>query len=354
MNVWIHVEDPGAANWMVSLVPELDRRGHRTALVADGIAVTYLADRGITPSAAFAPEEANFVLTGTSENLRSRGLDEIGNARRRDIPSGAVVDQAVNAAHRFSGGGPDALAFAPDMIFVPDDAARDAFTALGLSPSRIAQVGNPHHDWLRRRRSELQGLDRTALRQRLFPKADPARAIVLFVSEIGYVVNPEAAQWTAENRFHGRGGDTFRSAVVLEELLDACAILPDQPQVVLRLHPKNTEAEFAAYRGELAAMSASGDPLEAALAADLVIGMTSALLEDAWVIGARVMAVLPRPEEKFWLQPVGKDLIPAAGDRSELRRVLPEALTAQPAPPTAQPGTAAARIADYIERGAPA
>lgn len=322
--------------------------------MADGIAAAYLADRGIPPSAPFAPEEANFVLTGTSENLQSRGLDEIGNARQRGIPSGAVVDQAVNAAHRFSGGGPDALAFAPDMVFVPDDAARDAFTTLGLPPTRIANVGNPHHDWLRRRRSELQGLDRNALRQRLLPQADPARAIVLFVSEVGYVVNPEAARWTTENRFHGRGGNTFRSAVVLEELLDACADLPDQPQVVLRLHPKNTEAEFATYRGELAAVSAGGDPLEAVLAADLVIGMTSALLEDAWVIGARVMAVLPRPEEKSWLQPVAKGFIPAVGNRAELRRLLPDVLTAQPEPPVAQPGTAASRIVDCIERGAPA
>jgi hypothetical protein len=351
VKVWIHVEDPGAANWMVMLVPELQQRGHAVAIAADGVAGSYMAERGIALAEDFGPQGADFVLTGTSENLRSRGLSELAAACRRGTPCGAVIDQAVNAAHRFSGGSADALAFAPDMLFVPDAAARDAFAALGLADSRIAQVGNPHHDRVRQRAAALRLQDRAALRRQLFPDADPAATLVLFASEVGYVVNPEAAQWVAENRFRGRGGVTFRSAVVLEELLDACAALPSRPRVVLRLHPKNTRAEFAAYGPELAAVSAGGDPLEAVLAADLVVGMSSALLEDAWLAGARVMAVLPRPEEKAWLLPVAQGHIPAAGNREELRRLLPAVLAAPPpSVDVALEGTASSRIADLIER----
>jgi hypothetical protein len=351
VKVWIHVEDPGAANWMVMLVPELQKRGHAVALASDGVAGGYLAERGIACMEPFGPLAADFVLTGTSENLQSRGLAELAAARRRGTPSGAVIDQAVNAAHRFSGGDDDALAFAPDMLFVPDAAARATFAALGLADSRIALVGNPHHDRVRQRAAALRQQDRKALRWRLFPGADPAATLVLFASEVGYVVNPEAAQWVAENRFRGRGSVTFRSAVVLEELLDACATLPSRPGVVLRLHPKNTRAEFAAYERELAAVSAGGDPLEAVLAADLVVGMSSALLEDAWLAGARVMAVLPRPEEKAWLQPVAQGHIPAAGNREDLRRLLPAVLAVPAAPvPDALAGTASSRIAELIER----
>lgn len=350
MKVWIHVEDPGAANWMVMLVPELRQRGHAVALATDGVAGGYLADRGIAPVEDFGPQAADFVLTGTSENLQSRGLAELASARRRGTPCGAVIDQAVNAAHRFSGGSADALAFAPDLLFVPDAAAYEAFVALGLADNRIAQVGNPHHDRVRMRAAALQRQDRVGLRRRLFPHADPSATLVLFASEVGYVVNPEAAQWVAENRFRGRGGVTFRSAVMLEELLDACAALPSRPRVVLRLHPKNTRAEFAAYEHELAAISAGGDPLEAVLAADLVVGMSSALLEDAWLAGARVMAVLPRPEEKAWLQPVAQGHIPAAGNRAELRRLLSAVLQAPPVPVGGtQAGTASSLIADLIE-----
>jgi hypothetical protein len=346
----VHVEDPGAANWMVPLLPELWRRGHGLRLVVDGAARDYLAARDIHGTADMSLDGIDFLLTGTSENLESRGLAAIAEARGLGIPSAAIVDQAVNAHHRFRGTANDPLGFAPDHVFVPDDAARDAFVALGLAAGRITVCGNPHHDRVVDVARRLRAEGRDAVRCRLFPGIPPGRPLVLFASEVGYVVNPESSAWIAANRFAGRGGTRYRSAVVLEEVLDACGAMQEAPAVVLRLHPKNDAAEFAAYEGELAAISAGGDPLEAVFAADLVIGMTSALLEDAALVGCAVLSVLPRPEEREWLQMLADGRIPAAGSRAELRRLLPQVMgransVAVPVPVRA----AVAVIADAIE-----
>jgi hypothetical protein len=329
----IHVEDPGAANWIAALVPALAAHGIAVTLVADGHARAYLAERGIAcrDDAAAAPDLLDClrplaVLVGTSENADSRGLALIDAGRAAGIPTAAIVDQPANAEHRFRGRDRDPLRHAPDRVVVPDRRTADAFTALGLPLSRIAVTGNPHHDRVRTRATSLAREGQVDLRARLFPDVAASRPLVVFIAEVGYVVNPEAEDWERENRFRGRGTTRYRTAVILEEVLDALALRAPRPALVLRLHPKNVADEFAAYRDEIAAMSQGGDPLAVIFAADLVVGMTSALLEEAQLMGCRCLAVLPRAAERNWLAGLADDRIPAVESRAALREALPALL----------------------------
>ncbi len=329
----IHVEDPGAANWIAALVPALATRGIAATLVADGHARAYLAERGIACPEDGAPawsllerHRPRAVLVGTSENADSRGLALIDAGRAAGIPTVAIVDQPANAEHRFRGRDRDPLRHAPDRIVVADRRTADAFAALGVAPSRIAVTGNPHHDRVLARAKSLAREGRADLRARLYPDVAPSRPLVIFIAEVGYVVNPEAKRWEQENRFRGRGSTRYRTAVILEEVLDALALRAPRAALVLRLHPKNVADEFAAYHDEIAAMSQGGDPLAAIFAADLVVGMTSALLEEAQLMGCRSLAVLPRAAERDWLAGLADGRIPVVESRAALHETMPALL----------------------------
>jgi hypothetical protein len=346
--VLIHVEDPGAANWILPLLPALDARGVAVDLVAEGTAVDYLRTRGVMSFASQPSGETDFVLVGTAENLASHALSLIDAARARGVPCAAVVDQAANAEHRFRGATHDPMRHFPDWLFLPDTATAERFAALGAARERCIVVGNPHHDRVLAVGRAFEREGRAAIRRRLFPLVPDGQPIVVFVSEVGYVVNPQAEAWQAANGFAGRGTTRYRSAVILEEVLDACHALALPPYMVLRLHPKNSRDEFAAYAHELDAISEGGDPLALVYAGDLVIGMTSALLEEAAILGRPTLAVLPRAEECAWLAMVDDGRIPSVFSREQLRRALPDmlALANVSAPP--RPSGAVERIADFI------
>ncbi len=213
---------------------------------------------------------------------------------------------------------------------------------------RCIVVGNPYHDRVTAIGRDFEQEGRAAMRHRLFPQVPEGRPIAVFVSEVGYVVNPEAEIWQAANGFAGRGTTRYRSAVILEEVLDACRTLAPRPYVALRLHPKNTPDEFTAYTNELDAVSEGSDPLELVYVADLVIGMTSALLEEAAILGRPTLAVLPRVEERAWLAMVADGRIPSVVSREQLREALPALLCGGDARIGPASAGAADRIAEFI------
>jgi hypothetical protein len=337
----VFVEDPGAANWIVALAPALARSTLSSRVLAAGAAQAYLRDRGIAFETLSHADDASalldrvrprMVMTGTSENLDTLGLALIAEARRRGLPTLSYVDQAANAEHRFRGRSGSPLAYAPDMLLLPDEAARAAFSALGFPQSRIVVTGNPHHDRVAAAAHNFARDGRAAVRARMCPTLPADRPLVVFLSEIGYVVNPEGPDWEQQFTLTGRGPDfprgraTYRTAIVLEEVIDALAVLSPRPLLVVRLHPKNARDEFTAYGNEVDAFSADGDPLALVYAADLVVGMTTALLEEAHIIGRSTLAVLPRAAERDWLEALRTGRIRCVTERTQIRPSIVSAL----------------------------
>ncbi|MBO6783435.1 MAG: hypothetical protein JJ899_09235 [Alphaproteobacteria bacterium] len=328
----IHVEDPGAANWVVALVPALKTAGRGFEIVCEAGVSDYLSARGVSadilasdvsPAELLDERQPEAILAGTSENLDSRALALIDAARKRGLPTAAFVDQGGNAEHRFRGRTDDPLAHAPDWLFVPDRDCADAFEGLGFKGSRLVVSGNPHLDRARQVAGELAAEGRAAVRRRVAPDAPTDRPLVVFLAEIGYVVNPEGPDWERELQFTGRDGTAPRAARILEEVLDALNGVDPSPWIVLRLHPKNTADEFAAYAGEVDAVSAGGDPLALLWAADLVVGMSSSPLEETHAMGRPALSVLPHPAERKWLAGLASGAIACVETRDDLRRILP-------------------------------
>jgi hypothetical protein len=350
VDLLVFVEDPGAANWIVALQPALAQAGFDMCIVAAGAAGDYLRERGIeaepvpvetTPAAADAlldKHDPRMIVVGTSENLDTLGLALITQAHKRGLRSLAFVDQVANAEHRFRGRSGNPLAHAPDIVLLPSDAARDAFAALGFPAASLIVTGNPHHDRVIAAARALSREGRTVVRSRVLPGLPADLPLIVFLSEIGYVVNPEGGQWERKFTLAGRGPGfmrgqaTYRTAVVLEEVLDALAEIAPRPLLVVRLHPKNARNEFTAYAREVDAFSTDDDPLALVFAADLVIGMTTALLEEAHIMGRPTLAVLPRAEEREWLEALREGRITAVCKRAAIVPTINRLLATRAAP----------------------
>ena len=120
----------------------------------------------------------------------------------------------------------------------------------------------------------------------------------------------------------GRRTDDHRTSIILEEVLDALSESRSSVHFLLRLHPKNTLEEFGSLLKEADQISVDGDPLELLFFSDLVIGMTTSLVQEAALMRKQVLSVLPLPEEKQWLVALSADAIPIALGRTMLRSCL--------------------------------
>lgn len=337
VDVLICAEDPGACNYLAPLPAQLSAEGLTSAVIAHPRVAERVETWGApveTPplhadaAAVWARRAPRALVTGTTEFRDCLGLKLIDAARRTQAPSVAVIDMMANAEHRFRGASDDPLRHAPDWLAVSDAETLEAFAALGFPRQRIALCGHPHFDVVRARRAGLERRDRGALRRELFPGAN-GRKVVVFVAESVDQLDPGFSRRSATYTLRGRGGSDYRTAIVLEEFLDAAAKLPEKPYVVLRLHPKNDPAEFSAYERELDFVSAGGDPLPLVWAADAVVGMTSMLLIEAHLLGRAALSILPRSEERELIVTTANGITPVASSRDEICALLPTVLDAR-------------------------
>ncbi len=355
-DILIYVEDPGAANYVAGLLEAVDRRGCVAELYAAGSGATHLRSLG-TPFEQVSTDDAvatlldrvppRVVAVGTSEDVDTPAFDLIAEARRRGLVSVGLVDGPSNADHRFRGRSQEPLAHAPDWILVADAAVREQFVTLGASPDRILTVGHPRYDTVLALGHRLLTIDRPSLRNRYFPDASPDRPVLVFLTELSDGVNPDRYHRTPDYTLQGRGDVDGRTEIVLEEVLDAVRDLAPRPYVVLRLHPKNTAADFAPWLGEIDLLHHGGPAdslLESLYAADLVVGLTTILMMEAALLGRPTLSVVPRPSEASWLPSIGLGLTPCVTEREVLRARLPDMLADGWAPRSA--------VADVVETGA--
>lgn len=334
--VLIHVEDPGAANYVAGLPGALARRGVGSTLVAGGKARAQLTAFGcdFEPVGAGQAETildrsgARLLIVGTAEDRDSLGLSLVAAARVRCIPSLGVIDGPSYPDERFRGRGADPLGFAPDRVLVPDEGTRRSFMALGMAAEAVTAAGHPLFDRMRAERARLDGEGQAAVRCRVLPRAPDGRPVLMFLAEISDGYRPDLYRRHAGYRLTGRGGADTRTAIVIEEFLDASVAL--DAYRVLRLHPKNTREELAAYLGEFDVVSEGGAPHELIYAADLVAGMTTMLLVEATLLGKPTVSIVPDPAETAWLPTAACGLTPVIDRRADLAPALRAGLGARP------------------------
>ena len=325
--VILYAEDPGAANFMAPVAEALNQGGRQTLLWARAWAHQIFMARGLNPLPP--PKEAPFwetpprlLIVGTAEDPDTLGLRLVAEARRAGVTSVGLVDARINAAYRFRGRADSPLALAPDWLLVPDQTTAGDYVALGFPPEKVVACGHPHWDQVRRQARRWQRENREALRRRLLPHRPPGRKVIVFAAEISTGFTPGRFRRSPQYTLRGRGGRHERTAIVLEEVLDALKSVRPRPWFVLRLHPKNRPEEFADYRREIDQVSQGGDPLPLLHAADLVVGLTTMLLLEAALMGRPTLSVVPRAREKDWLPSAACGITPCAHTPAQVQSLL--------------------------------
>jgi len=327
-------EDPGALAFL---------RGIEAALRDEGFDIAAIPATSGGAEALIDHVKPAAVLVGTSENLDSFAFELTRSARARHIPTFGAVDSAANAAFRFRGRSAATFAHAPAALLVPDDASRAAFVALGFPAGGITVTGHPRLAEVARLRESMSAEDRIAARVHFAGAGE--RPVIVFVSELSTGLGDDPFRKTPAYTLGGTSGSEARTDIVAEELLHAARALPGDPWLVLRLHPKQDADDVAELAGRFDQVSRGGPGLDAVRGADLVTGMTSALLAEAAVFGRPVLSIVPDPAERAWLGDMAGRIACVS-----TRRELGAALAHWPAPLPPQPcgGDPAARMAAAI------
>lgn len=247
--------DPGAAQALLAGMPELRRRGHDVRLTAAGPALAIWGAAGETPGAVDLAVDA--VVTGTSFHA-DFDCELWRRARAAGRPSVALVDGWTNLERRFAGDH-------PDLVLLAGPAE--------LPGIRTRVIGQPH--------LELAG---AALRRARAGRAANPVPLVAFFSE------PVDVDYPGECS-PGYDQHSVHRAVA--------AALPRGCRLVVQPHPREDRAAWAG--ADLAGATAAllGE-------ADLVVGMTSAVLLEAALAGIATLAVQPGRTRR--LNPVLEDI----------------------------------------------
>jgi hypothetical protein len=255
--------DPGSANVILPLRRRLDRRGTPTASAGAGPAAAMLG----TPPHRLGRSAADALLAAIAPVVLVTGAGASGfeqelwqAAHDRGIPSFAVVDVAFNLRGRFldSGGAP---AF-PTAVGVVDQACAEELRGEAPGPHHIHVVGQPYFD----------DLAATA--------TGPADGPPVFFSEpLRQLYGTEATDQYA------------MAAMAAAALVEA-----GEDRLCVRPHPTEGDDGWLDWRDadcppRLKLSIDRGDSQALCRRARLVIGVTSAMLIEAALIGRPTLSV---------------------------------------------------------------
>ena len=315
------LEDPGAVNFIAPLPAQVKQElGLSSTVLACGLAKKLLSNRQIPfidsktiqIESLLSNYSPNLVIGGTAENPDNIFLKLVEKAKTLKIPTIAVVDMQVNADRRFRGRSNNPLQFAPDFIMVPDHYTKSVYEKLSFPSTAITVVGYPQFDHLR----NLE-------KQRTRKKETKSQTIV-FVSEPKSLLNPALTTKNKNYFFSGTTNSTYRTRIVIEELLRSLKNIQLNANLILRLHPKNDISELEDLSIEFNSISRDENPIDLLWQADLVVGMTSMLLQEAAWLSKRTLTILSEPNEFARLPAIQCGLIKSVKSREELEQALQE------------------------------
>lgn len=287
--------DPGGANALAPVLATLAADGKvdvavyaynegTAVLKRSAIDATVLEGDAVASAAAdcLRREDADAVVTATSHNGVDWEKHFVAAAHDRSIPSVAVLDFWSNYRERLAdaAGGLDR---APDAIAVMDERARIEMVDAGFPAERLVVTGQPAFDALAGARARFTPERRSAVRSSVGVAQD--ELFVVF-----------ASQPLRQLYGDSLGYDQHEVAGLLVDALDAVSVKSARPIVLLiRPHPRERAEDYAGFATSRVRIlvSDAGDGRDCAMAADLVTGMTTALLVEACHLGCVVVSLQP-------------------------------------------------------------
>jgi hypothetical protein len=225
------------------------------------------------------------VVTGTSDIDENSDLELWRAADKAGLPSICLLDRADEVAARFKKGSGEPVF--PDFIAVANEVMRAEAISRGLPRNRLLVGGDLRKAHVLAACRRLGSNDRDVARRGW--KAGKDHFCVLFASECGR----EAASAGRAQRFD--------EITALEELLawsSSDSFCRDvsagrEPRIVIRTHPRDRAGKYAAWTSERVVLdNTERSAIPSILAADLVVGLESSLLEEALWVGTPALCLI--------------------------------------------------------------
>lgn len=305
----LFVEDPGAISLFIPIIEKFKKLDVSYKLFVDGYAVDYFKNFNDFRVEYTRLDQDNFkkltwsniqtVIVGTSENKNSLAFLLIKSAKEKKVCSIGMIDSHTNSSYRFKSDSNDPLKYKPNYLILPNEIAFLNFHDLGIKKSSMFVVGHPFSN------QKKLTTNRHRLVRKILPKDALNKTIIIFVSELSTGLNSKDFIKSDEYKLQGRGSSKFRTNIVIEEFLDSITRLSKKNSLnifkVLRKHPKEDEDFLSEYSKEFDFISNGGNPEELVYIADLVIGMSSALLSQSIYQGTPTLSIIPSIKEIDWL-----------------------------------------------------
>ena len=331
-------EDPGAANFIVPIATALCENNVDLKVFSAGKAdqifnqfhISHrIIRRNKDPQKLIQALNPNLIIVGTSENPDTIGLSLIKEARKNQIKTIGLIDAPAYADYRFKGRDNNPLALAPDWLITPDIYTKKLYISLGFPETRIKAFGHPYLEKMIAAGEALLVNGKNSLRRKLFNNKLEDRQIIVFISEVSYGFRAKDFEKSPTDQLRGRGVSTGRTAIVLEEVLDALKSISPKPHIVLRLAPKDQVGIFDLYKDEIDEISQGDHILPLLCVADLVVGLTSMPVYEAALLGKPTLSILPNPEQRHWLPSIQLGLTELAISPTEIREKILNGLKTQ-------------------------
>jgi len=344
----------GSGRAIAPVIRALRARGHNVVVAASGQAAEAFEREHIAFSEVDVGPESMLqramemidsvgtaaILTGTSAGVTFEKV-VIEIAKHRGIQTISLLDHWSNYLARFEG--PSGIDhYFPGSLAVMDETARRDLVEIGYAGNAIAVTGQPAFDGI----IAFVTKNRAAIREQFGVRGD--ERLVVFASE-------------PQRRDHGDSLG-YDETDALRMLLDSIADLPDpKPRVLIKPHPTESTdalASVAAAYVPRPTIIGDADRWELALAADVVVGMTSLIRLESALLGTPAISLQPnlRGVDGFIGNRLG--VVDAAYTREACKHSLSRFMDAYYRQTTAAAarrilgvdGDAAARVSDLIEK----
>lgn len=229
--------------------------------------------------------KANLCFSGTSYNDQEFEKQFIAAARDLHIPALVIIDYPSYYAIRFSDNAGNRI-YLPDKIAIMDKHAFDEMQEEGFDPSVLVITGQPAYDDLVFERDTFSAEKRDMIRSDFGARNE--ELVVVFASEPLF--------WGTQDNPADCG---YTKTGVLRLLIMALDHIQEKYKsnilLVIRPHPREDAHEYQGIRGEKirVIVSSTGRSRDIVQAADLVCGMTTALLLEACYLGCIVASIQP-------------------------------------------------------------
>jgi ubiquinone/menaquinone biosynthesis C-methylase UbiE len=294
-------EDPGGANYLKPLI-SLFLRKYSVKIVAKGHSAReflslyknfLLSDKTIPE--IFDAQKPDIIICGSADNPVSIDKLAIVEARKRKILSVGVIDFWTGCESRYSNKKADSLYYAPDYLLVIDTTIMEKFVQLGFPKERIFVCGHPHFDEILSKKREMEKQGKAYFRRKYFPDVTKNEKIILFSGEPLWY--GEKFQKNSQYSLTGYKNSSERIHVALDEFLSSIKRVNMEAKVIIRMHPKNSDSDYAKYKNRVWQVTKYGNSVEMLFSCDAVVGVCSMFLLEAVIIGKPVLSIMPKREE---------------------------------------------------------